>query len=83
MLRVPYGVENNPTSFNNAHVNSWFVDYGHKVIGGTSNYERPISNVDKLGGLSVINHPANTATPAMSFTLPTPITPRIPCITTR
>ena len=57
MLRVPYGVENNPTSFNNAHVNSWFVDYGHKVIGGTSNYERPISNVDKLGGLSVINHP--------------------------
>lgn len=57
MMRVPYGVENNPTSFNNAHVNSWFVDYGHKVIGGTSNYERPIKNVDILGGLSVINHP--------------------------
>lgn len=57
MMRVPYGVENNPTSFNNAHVNSWFVDYGHKVIGGTSNYERPIKNVDLLGGLSVINHP--------------------------
>lgn len=57
MLRVPFGVENNPTSFNNAHVNSWFVDYGHKVIGGTSNYERPISNIQKLGGLSVINHP--------------------------
>ncbi len=57
MLRVPYGIENNPTSLNNAHVNSWFVDYGHGVVGGTSDYETPISKVDELGGLSVINHP--------------------------
>ncbi|MBQ6266809.1 MAG: hypothetical protein IJK64_03465 [Clostridia bacterium] len=57
MMRVPFGVENNPTSYNNAHVCSWFVDYGHDVNGGTSNYERPIKAVDKLGGLSVINHP--------------------------
>lgn len=57
MMRVPFGVENNPTSYNNAHVCSWFVDYGHDVNGGTSNYERPIKAVDALGGLSVINHP--------------------------
>ncbi len=57
MMRVPYGIEHNPTSINNAHVNSWFVDYGHGYLGGTSDYETPISNVDALGGLSVINHP--------------------------
>ena len=57
MMRVPYANEQNPTSFNNAHVNSWFVDYGHGVVGGTSNYLSPISKVDELGGLSVINHP--------------------------
>ena len=57
MLRVPFGNEQNPTSFNNAHVCSWFVDYGNGKVGGTSDYETPIKNVDKLGGLSVINHP--------------------------
>ena len=57
MIQVPYGIEHNPTSFNNAHVNSWYADYGHGVLGGTSDYETPISNVDALGGLSVINHP--------------------------
>ena len=57
MLRVPFGIENNPTSLNNAHVNSWFVDYGNGILGGTSDYETPIKAVDELGGLSVINHP--------------------------
>lgn len=57
MLRVPFGIENNPVSINNSHVNSWFVDYGNGVLGGTSDYETPIKNVHKLGGLSVINHP--------------------------
>lgn len=57
MIRVPYGVENNPTAFNNAHVNSWFCDYGDGVLGGTSDYERPIKGVQEAGGLSVINHP--------------------------
>ena len=57
MLRVPFGIENNPTSLNNAHVNSWFVDYGNNLLGGTSDYETPIKAVDELGGLSVINHP--------------------------
>lgn len=57
MMRVPFANEHNPTSFNNAHVNTWFVDYGNDVVGGTSDYMTPIKNVDKLGGLSVINHP--------------------------
>lgn len=57
MMRVPYANEQNPSSLNNAHVNTWFVDYGNGLVGGTSEYETPISAVDELGGLSVINHP--------------------------
>ncbi len=57
MMRVPYGIEHNPTSLNNAHVNSWFADYGHGIMGGTSEYITPIKNIDEAGGLSVINHP--------------------------
>ncbi len=57
MMRVPFGNEQNPTSFNNAHVNTWFANWGNGVLGGTSNYETPIAAVDEMGGLSVINHP--------------------------
>lgn len=57
MMRVPYGIEHNPSSLNNAHVNSWFVDYGHGLLGGTSDYETPIKTVHEMGGVSVINHP--------------------------
>ncbi len=57
MMSVPFGIENNPTSFNNAHVNSWFVEYGHAYLGGTSDYATPIKAIQSLGGLSVINHP--------------------------
>ena len=56
MLRVPFGVEHNPTSLNNAHINSWFVDWGHGFLGGTSDYETPVREVNKKGGLCVINH---------------------------
>ena len=57
MLGVPYGNEQNPTSFNNAHVNSWFVEWGHGRFGGTSDYATPISKINELGGVCVINHP--------------------------
>ena len=57
MLGVPYGNEQNGTSFNNAHICTWFVDYGHGRLGGTSYYEDVIKEIDGLGGLSVINHP--------------------------
>lgn len=57
MMRVPFGIENNPSSLNNAHVCSWFAEYGDGRYGGTSDYITPIKNIQKLGGLSVINHP--------------------------
>ena len=57
MIEVPLGNEQNPTSFNNAHVNSWFADYGDGLLGGTSNYEEVAKNVQAAGGLTVINHP--------------------------
>ena len=57
MLHIPFGNEQNPTSFNNAHVNSFFVDYGDGLVGGTSNYLSPIKNVHERGGLTIINHP--------------------------
>lgn len=57
MIEVQLGIEQNPTSLNNAHVNSWFAEYGDGVMGGTSNYDEVIRNVDVAGGLSVINHP--------------------------
>lgn len=57
MMGVPFGNEQNGTSFNNAHINTWFVDYGHGRLGGTSYYEDVIKSVDELGGVSVINHP--------------------------
>lgn len=57
MVEIPMGIEQNPTSFNNAHVNSWFTEYGDGLMGGTSNYAEVISQVDATSGLSVINHP--------------------------
>ncbi|MBQ8767386.1 MAG: hypothetical protein IJZ16_11365 [Clostridia bacterium] len=57
MVEVPLGNEQNPTSLNNAHVNSWFADYGDGLLGGTSNYEEVVRNVESAGGLTVINHP--------------------------
>ncbi len=57
MMGVPFGNEQNGTSFNNAHVNTWFVDYGHGRFGGTSDYDSVITAIQDLGGLSVINHP--------------------------
>ncbi len=57
MVEIPLGIEQNPTSLNNAHVNSWFTEYGDGLMGGTSNYAEVVENVDATGGLSVINHP--------------------------
>jgi len=53
ILRVPFGIENNAVSVN-AHVNSWFVDHRDNSV---TTYKDAIKGVDKLGGVSVINHP--------------------------
>ncbi len=54
ILRVPYANEQNGLSAN-AHVTSWFADYNNMVPLAT--YNLAIRNVDRLGGLCVINHP--------------------------
>lgn len=53
ILRVPFGIENNAVSVN-AHVNSWFGEFEDNMPSG---YRNAIVNVDKAGGVSVINHP--------------------------
>lgn len=57
MIMIPNGIELNPTSFNNAHVNAWFGTYGDGVIGGTSDYETAIRCAQEGGAVSIINHP--------------------------
>lgn len=53
IMRVPYGIEQNAVSAN-AHVNSWFTDYHNN---GITVYKDAVKNVDRLGGVCVINHP--------------------------
>lgn len=53
ILRLPYGVENNAVSVN-AHVNSWFVNSTDNSV---TTYADAVRRVERLGGLSVINHP--------------------------
>lgn len=53
ILRLPYGIEQNALSAN-AHVNSWFTDYNDNSL---TTYEDAISEVNKRGGICVINHP--------------------------
>lgn len=57
MMRVPFGNEHNAASFNNCHVNSWFVDWGDGMLAGTSDYVTALSGIAGAGGVSVINHP--------------------------
>lgn len=57
LLQVPFGNEQNGGSFNNAHINTWFADYGNGRLGATSDYDSVLAAIDGLGGLSVINHP--------------------------
>ncbi len=57
MMRVPFGNEHNAASFNNCHVNSWFVDWGDGMLAGTSDYVTALTGIAEAGGVSVINHP--------------------------
>jgi len=56
MLRVPYGIEQNASSLNTAHVNTFFADWGHGLMGGTSDHETPVWGIHRAGGLSLVNH---------------------------
>ncbi len=59
MLDVPLGIELNAGVLKKNHVNSYFVDYGQGDWGIENNYEKVIADVDKLGGLTQINHPGD------------------------
>jgi len=58
LLRVPFGIEHNPSVGDLGHVNSWFADWGQGFPGGDGDYETPVRGVDQAGGLCVINHPS-------------------------
>lgn len=57
MIRVPFGIEQNPDGIPNMHVNSWFADWGNAFPGGAFDYAAAVRNIDRKGGLCVINHP--------------------------
>ena len=58
LLRVPFGIEQNPSVSDLGHVNSWFADWGQGYPGGNGDYETPVRGVSRAGGLCVINHPS-------------------------
>ena len=60
MLDVPLGNELNGAVFSNSHVNGFFVEYGHGLLGVEKDYETPVKAVHGLGGYSMINHPGDT-----------------------
>lgn len=56
---VPTGVELNMVTMTKSHVNGYFCDFGQGNIGFENGYEYAVKNVDKAGGISVINHPGD------------------------
>ena len=59
MTDVPFGIELNAAVFTKSHVNGFFVDYGQGYWGKENDYETVIADVDRLGGLTHINHPGD------------------------
>jgi hypothetical protein len=59
MLDVPLGVELNGAVPSNSHVNGLFADYGQGLIGVDGDYETPVREVEKLGGVTFLNHLGN------------------------
>lgn len=56
---VPTGIELNMVTMTKSHVNGYFCDFGQGDIGFENGYEYAVKNVDKAGGISVINHPGD------------------------
>ncbi len=59
MLDVPLGVELNGAVPSNSHLNGLFVNYGQGLIGVDGDYETPAREVDRLGGVTFLNHLGN------------------------
>ncbi len=56
---VPGGIELNMLTMTKSHVNGYFCDFGTGDIGFENGYEYAVKNVEKAGGISVINHPGD------------------------
>ncbi len=59
MLDVPLGNELNGAVPSNTHVNGLFADYGQGIIGVDGDYTTPVREVEKLGGVTFLNHIGN------------------------
>ena len=59
MLDVDRGIEMNGAVPSNSHINGYFCGYGQGLLGVDGDYETPASEVDKLGGISFIDHIGN------------------------
>jgi len=56
MLDVEMGIELNGAVPSNSHVNGFFVDYGQGMMGVDGDYETPVRENGKLGGLTFLDH---------------------------
>ncbi len=59
MTDVPQGIEMNTAVLTKSHVNGFFCGYGQGLWGKENDFEGPIKAVDKLGGVTFINHPGD------------------------
>lgn len=59
MLDVKLGVEMNALTMRKNHVNGFFCGWGQNYLGREEDYETPIAETEKAGGISVINHPGD------------------------
>lgn len=59
MMDVSLGIEMNGVVMRKNHVNGYFCGYGQGLWGNEEDYETPIAQTDKAGGISVINHPGD------------------------
>ena len=59
MLDVKQGIEMNALVMRKNHVNGYFCGWGQGYLGKEEDYETPIAETEKAGGISVINHPGD------------------------
>lgn len=56
MLEVTTGIEMNGAVPSNSHVNALFADYGQGLMGADGDYETPVREVEKRGGITFLDH---------------------------
>lgn len=56
MLEVTKGIELNGAVPSNSHLNGYFADYGQGLLGVAGDYETPIKEVEKQGGITFLDH---------------------------